>query len=48
MPYDPVCGVNDVLYYSPCHAGCSSVKVEEGAKVSCTIFSEQFLFVYGI
>ncbi|XP_046442240.1 solute carrier organic anion transporter family member 4A1-like isoform X2 [Daphnia pulex] len=22
--YDPICGIDNILYYSPCHAGCTS------------------------
>ncbi|XP_027705915.1 solute carrier organic anion transporter family member 4A1 isoform X2 [Vombatus ursinus] len=33
--YSPVCGTDNVMYYSPCHAGCSTVSVlpEGGKKV---------------
>ncbi|KFV62530.1 Solute carrier organic anion transporter family member 4A1, partial [Dryobates pubescens] len=33
--YSPVCGSNDVMYYSPCHAGCKKVSenLRNGKKV---------------
>lgn len=33
--YSPVCGSNDVMYYSPCHAGCRKVSenLRNGKKV---------------
>lgn len=33
--YSPVCGTDDIMYYSPCHAGCKRVSenVRNGMKV---------------
>lgn len=33
--YSPVCGSNDIMYYSPCHAGCKKVSenLRNGKKV---------------
>lgn len=36
--YDPICGTDNVLYYSPCFAGCQNMYPIEGSKVyeNCT------------
>lgn len=31
--YDPICGVDGVMYYSPCHAGCGKELTMDNAKV---------------
>lgn len=31
--YDPICGVDGVMYYSPCHAGCAKELAMDNAKV---------------
>lgn len=31
--YDPICGADGVMYYSPCHAGCTNELSMDGAKV---------------
>ncbi|XP_067410215.1 solute carrier organic anion transporter family member 4A1 [Emydura macquarii macquarii] len=31
--YSPVCGSDDIMYYSPCHAGCKTSLLESGKKV---------------
>lgn len=31
--YDPICGVDGIMYYSPCHAGCSKELSMENSKV---------------
>lgn len=31
--YDPVCGVDELSYFSPCHAGCTIRKMDEGREV---------------
>ncbi|XP_034253662.1 solute carrier organic anion transporter family member 4A1 [Thrips palmi] len=31
--YNPVCGADNVLYYSPCHAGCSKEVMLDAARV---------------
>ncbi|XP_042212018.1 solute carrier organic anion transporter family member 4A1-like isoform X2 [Homarus americanus] len=34
MAYDPICGTNNVTYFSPCHAGCTGMeKGQDGLKV---------------
>nr|XP_053651830.1 solute carrier organic anion transporter family member 4A1-like [Cherax quadricarinatus] len=34
VAYDPVCGTNNVMYFSPCHAGCTGMqKGQDGLKV---------------
>ncbi|KAJ8020666.1 Solute carrier organic anion transporter family member 4A1 [Holothuria leucospilota] len=34
--YDPVCGSNDVMYYTACHAGCTVVNDTATEKVYCS------------
>lgn len=39
--YDPVCGADGVMYYSPCHAGCTSINSTElssGKQVQDSLF----------
>lgn len=31
--YEPVCDHNQIVYFSPCHAGCAGVSVVNGTKV---------------
>lgn len=31
--YDPICGADGIMYYSPCHAGCTNELSMDGAKV---------------
>ncbi|XP_069185956.1 solute carrier organic anion transporter family member 4A1 isoform X2 [Procambarus clarkii] len=34
VAYDPICGTNNVMYFSPCHAGCTGMeKGQDGLKV---------------
>ncbi|XP_066947164.1 solute carrier organic anion transporter family member 4A1 isoform X1 [Macrobrachium rosenbergii] len=34
VPYDPICGTNNIMYFSPCHAGCTGMnKGPDGLKV---------------
>ncbi|XP_072489447.1 solute carrier organic anion transporter family member 4A1 [Notamacropus eugenii] len=44
--YSPVCGTDNVMYYSPCHAGCSTVSTlpEGGKKVyrDCSCIPQHF------
>lgn len=32
LEYDPVCGIDEVSYFSPCHAGCTKRTINEGLK----------------
>ncbi|NWX74249.1 SO4A1 protein, partial [Alca torda] len=45
--YSPVCGSDDVMYYSPCHAGCKRVSenLRNGKKVyhECSCIEKPFL-----
>lgn len=46
LPYDPVCGADNVLYYSPCHAGCTKETMLDSARVgdrnqSCSYSGER-------
>ncbi|XP_049549041.1 solute carrier organic anion transporter family member 4A1 [Anopheles darlingi] len=42
--YEPICGADGVMYYSPCHAGCSEEINLENAKVyrDCTCINATF------
>lgn len=31
--YNPVCGEDGVMYYSPCHAGCTNTNTTSGKQV---------------
>lgn len=33
LNYDPICGVDNVMYYSPCHAGCTKELSMDNSKV---------------
>ena len=38
--YDPVCGGNNVMYYSPCYAGChNSVTIGKKKVRTSTLFN---------
>lgn len=32
--FDPICGVNNVMYYSPCYAGCKQEHFSDNVKVN--------------
>lgn len=32
-PFSPVCGADDIVYYSPCHAGCTDMMVNGSDRV---------------
>ena len=34
LKYQPLCGENNVQYFSPCHAGCTTVNYHNGDMVS--------------
>ena len=36
---DPVCGDNDVTYFSACAAGCLNYTVQDGVKVKASLTS---------
>lgn len=45
--YNPVCGADGVMYYSPCHAGCSSINHTEhssGKQVQYTVVTHTYRF----
>ena len=31
--FEPICDNNETVYFSPCHAGCTTVKQANGTKV---------------
>lgn len=33
IPFEPICSVHNVQYYSPCHAGCTDYITNEHTKV---------------
>lgn len=42
--YNPVCGADGVMYYSPCHAGCKSINHTEmstGKQVQCSLDNQR-------
>ncbi|KAM9065968.1 solute carrier organic anion transporter family member 4A1 [Sarcophilus harrisii] len=49
--YSPVCGTDNVMYYSPCHAGCSTVSIlpKGGKKVyrNCSCIPQHFPYRLG-
>lgn len=44
----PVCGANGLTYFSPCHAGCTSLGANSDnyTNCACKIFCQEFLTVF--
>ena len=42
--YEPVCGADDLTYFSPCRAGCMKRPDENDPSVSHYVFYMPFLF----